>query len=568
MPEPASATPPVDLLKALSCAGTSAYLWTPEDDQLLWLTDPPNGLNLQTLAGCATGRALRRLYCMGDSEGRDRWTAQGGGHRSFTGNHRLGCDAEAVWIEERLVLLDTAAPGQTQILGLLRDVSQQRHEMERLTYLARFDELTGHLSRAHLRTVLARRMAAAREGRRSICYGLIGLDNMSGVNSAFGYDIGDVVLAAIGAEIARRIGSRDVLGRAGSSKFGIVFDACLPSELSARLGAIQMAIRDTVIETGAGPVAVTVSAAGVVLPDHAATTHDAFAAAEDALAYGKDSGGDQIALYAPHETVIARRRQNFAMADDLLAALREGRLRLAYQPVVRADDPTQIAFHECLLRLIDRSGKLINAGAFMPVAEKLGLVRMLDKRVLTMAFETLRRHPRVRLSVNLSPQSLKDAGWQAQFEALAAANAPVLERLILEVTEATAIDDADSTARILNRIRELGCAVALDDFGAGYTSFQQFKTLELDIVKIDGSYVRGVNRSSDDQLFVRTLSELARNYDLMVVAEMVEDSKAGRLLRGLGVDCFQGFHFGKPDVAPDWLEEDLAANAERSLRRG
>jgi len=324
---------------------------------------------------------------------------------------------------------------------------------------------------------------------------------------------------------------------------------------SYAISEIQSAIRDTPIETGAGPVAVTVSAAGLSLPEDGATTDDAFAAAEDTLNHAKDFGLDQVLIYSPDDNLSARRRENIAMADDLVAALREDRLSLAYQPIVQAHDTKQVAFYESLLRLTDRSGQLINAGMFMPVAEKLGLVRLLDRRVLELAFETLRRNTRVRLSINASPQSLRDSRWQALFEELADENPNALERLILEVTEATVIDDADDTGRILNRFRDRGCAIALDDFGAGYTSFQQLRDLQLDIVKIDGCYVRNVLDNPSDQVFIEALTSIAKHQELLIVAEMVDSDEAAALLRSLGVDTFQGFHFGRPEVAPDWLNQ-------------
>lgn len=546
-----SQLPVSEFIAALARTREAAFLWTPEDDKLVWAEHAAALLRAPELTACETGYALRQLYRAGDVEQRDNWIAEPVRRSAFIGTHRIGPVEDGLWVEERLTRLS-----KTHFLGLMRNVSAERAEYEKLTYLAHFDELTGHLSRPHLRAVLARRLADATERGGDICFAVLGLDNMMGVNSAFGYDIADVVLVAIGREIARRLGPGDVLGRLGSSKFAVVFSDCPQSDLLPRLAMIQSAIRDTVIETSAGPIAVTVSAAGVVLPEHAATTHDAFAAAEDSLTAAKQSGVDQLVLFEPDEKARARRRDNIAVADDLVAAVRENRLRLAYQPIVSAEDPMRVAFYECLLRLIDRSGKLVTAGAFMPVAEKLGLVRMLDKRVIELAFETLRAHPRVRLSVNISPQSLRDSAWLQLFDRLAEQNPALLERLILEVTEATAIEDTESIAATLNVLRSRGCAIALDDFGAGYTSFQQFKDLQLDMVKIDGSYVRGVLDNLDNQLFVRTLGELAKNYELMVVAEMVENDEAGDLLRTLGVDALQGFHFGMPEIEPPWLARE------------
>lgn len=547
-----------EILGALTLAKEATFVWSPEKDTLEWASDPAEIMRFADRDAPTSGKAWTGLLSAGDVEAREKWLGQKTAAEPFVGIYRIGGAGAQCWIEERLVALGDNETGERRFLGRLRNVSADRENFEKLSYLARFDELTGHLSRSHLRAVLARRMTAADHDGQKICFGLIGLDNLAGFNSMFGYDIADVVLTRIGEAIAAHVGPDDVIGRIGSSKFAVLFADCPKHSLHERLSAIQAAIREGIIETGAGPVAVTVSAAGLTVPDDASTTHDVFAVAEDTLNGAKSRGVDQVLIYTPDPSAIAAREDNITIADDIIAALHENRLCLAYQPIVQARDPKEIAFHECLLRLVDRSGKLVNAGAFMPVAEKLGLVRMLDRRVIELAFDTLRRNPRVRLSVNVSPQSLRDASWQSRFEALAAAHPQVLDRLILEMTEATVIEDAEEAATRLNRFRDMGCSVALDDFGAGYTSFQQLRDLTIDIVKIDGTYIRNILDNPNDQVFVEALCGIAQHHDLLIVAEMVDSDEAGALLQSLGVDTFQGFHFGRPDVEPDWLASDAA----------
>ena len=551
-----------EIFNALICAKEAAYVWSPRDDTLEWVGDPSCLIPLKV---SVCGSDWRGALTGADAQGRDAWLSENDGTDEFSGKFCIGEHSPALWIEERIVRLADHDDGSPRYLGRVRDVSADHVQMEKLSYLARFDELTGHLSRSSLRALLARRMDRAKDAGESISFGMIGLDNLSGFNSTFGYDVADAVLVRIGEEILTHLGPNDAIGRIGSSKFGVLFADCPKEQLAGQLGKIQTAIRDTVIETGAGPVVVTVSAAGLSLPEDARTTHDALAIAEDTLSHAKDFGLDQVVIYQADATAAAERRDNIALADDLVAALRENRLRLAYQPVVQAHDVTQVAFHECLLRLIDRTGEVINAGAFIPVAEKLGLVRMLDRRVLELAFETLRENSRVRLSVNISPQSLRDTRWSELFERLAAANPNALERLILEVTEATVIDDVEATAVMLNRFRAMGCAVALDDFGAGYTSFQQLRDLKFDIVKIDGGYVRNILETPGDQVFIEALASIAKYHDLLIVAEMVDSEAAADLLRTLGVDTFQGFHFGRPEIEPEWLGRDVAERIVQSV---
>lgn len=552
-----------DFQHAMNVAQEATYLWIPDLDRFEW-SEQSSSIFKDSLI--MTAGSVWRAALFGESvEQRDSWLSSQNQNSGFVGTYRLGNESGDQWIEERLARLEDDEEGMARYLGRVRDVSEEQNRFTRLNYLARFDELTGQLSRSYFRSVMDEKIHEATNGEDAVSFGMVGLDNLSRINVMFGYDVADAVLVRIGEEIHRRLGPRDAIGRIGSSKFGILFHDCLGDCLESRLAEIQDYIRETVIETDAGPVVVTVSAAGLSLPDDAATTYRALAIAEDTLNQAKEFGIDQVVIYKRNAVGEAERSDNIALADDLLAALRENRLRLAYQPVVQARDVTQVAFHECLLRLIDRDGAVIPAGAFISVAEKLGLIRMLDRRVLELAFETLRQNTRVRLSVNISPQSLRDSRWIETFERLAAKSPNALERMILEVTEATVIDDVEITAQILTRFRDMGCTIALDDFGAGYTSFQQLRDLEFDIVKIDGGYIRNILENQSNQVFVEALTSIAQYHDVLVVAEMVDNEEAADLLRTMHVDAFQSFLFGRPEIEPDWLGQDGADRIVESV---
>lgn len=552
-----------DYLHAMNVAREATYLLIPELDSLEWSENTSSILeNLPVVNSGSVWRAA----LLGDAvDRRDSWFASEDQSSGFIGTYRLEHESGELWVEERLARLNGDEEGIVRYLGRVRDVSEEQNRVAHLDHLARFDELTGQLSRAYFRSVLDQKINEAKNYKAEISFGMICLDNLSGFNVMFGYDVADSVLVRIGEEIQGRLGPKDSIGRIGSSKFGILFHDCPRDCLEARLVEFQNLIRDTVIETEAGPAVVTVSAAGLSLPEDAATTHEVLAIAEDTLNQAKQFGLDQVAIYTPNAIGAAERRDNIALADDLLAALRENRLCLAYQPVVQARDVTQVAFHECLLRLINRNGEVISAGAFIPVAEKLGLIRMLDRRVLELAFETLCLNTGVRLSVNISPQSLRDSRWIEIFDRLSLENPNALERMILEVTEATVIDDVEVTVQLLTRFREMGCTIALDDFGAGYTSFQQLRDLKFDIVKIDGSYIRGILENPSDQVFVEALTSIAQHHDVLVVAEMVDSDEAANLLRKMHVDTFQSFLFGRPEIEPDWLNQNVAGQIDQSV---
>ena len=196
-----------------------------------------------------------------------------------------------------------------------------------------------------------------------------------------------------------------------------------------------------------------------------------------------------------------------------------------YQPVVDAMSHA-VDHYECLIRLRRRNGQYVPAASFIPFVEQSGLMRQVDRRALELAIEELSAHPRLRLAVNVSGHTTSDRSWLRMLNALVRGMPELAERLTVEITETVALEDIDETARFVRSLRDLGCRVALDDFGAGYTSFRNLKALAVDCVKIDGSYVRGLEDNVDNQLFVRTLLGLAEGLGLVTVAECVE--KIGR----------------------------------------
>lgn len=545
-------TPPQSLTvaamtEALARAGDAVFVWTRADDRIEWLDRSVLDRALGSLGDAQTGQALAVRYGDEHRQRRANWLDRPKPIGGFVAIHRVEGDGTDHWVEERLVRI--IGQGESAVfLGLMRNVTEAQAYQERLTYLACFDELTGHFRRARLRTVLAQSLVSSFADESRFCFALIGLDNMVGVNHAFGYDIADEVLTGVGRRIEEQLREDDVIGRVASSKFGVILHGVSLQESMTRLRQIQAAIRDDFILTGSGPVAVTVSVGIVDLPCQGRTTQDAFAAAEDALTTAKRTAPGGFALHEPDETEAEKRRANIAMAEDVSTALREGRICLAYQPIVDSSQTDRVVFYECLARMRDRSGGLVSAACFMPVAEQLGFVRLIDQRVLELAFAVLVNDPTIRLSVNLSPQSMNDVGWGRSFDRLTGTYPEAARRLIIEITESYAIDDMDLAVERLGEFTERGCAIALDDFGAGYTSFKYFKALNLDIVKIDGSYIRGVVDSPDNQLFVRSLSELARHYDMTIVAEMVENDTSAALLREMGVGCLQGNFYGPAEV--------------------
>jgi EAL domain-containing protein (putative c-di-GMP-specific phosphodiesterase class I) len=235
-----------------------------------------------------------------------------------------------------------------------------------------------------------------------------------------------------------------------------------------------------------------------------------------------------------------------------VTALNERRIALAFEPVVEANS-RKIAFYECLMRVQRADGGIAHAHEIIPVAERVGLIRMLDHRMLELVVNELAAVPGLHASVNVSPASAVDPDWWLGLGAMLRANRGAAERLIIEITETAAIQDVDDARGFVTRVKDLGCRIAIDDFGAGHTSFRTLRKLGVDIVKIDGAFVQNLMKSSDDRAFVQTLVDLAGRLGLKTVAEWVQDEEAAKVLSDWGCDYLQGALIGLASNERPWL---------------
>ncbi|MEQ9517884.1 MAG: EAL domain-containing protein, partial [Parvibaculum sp.] len=331
----------------------------------------------------------------------------------------------------------------------------------------------------------------------------------------------------------------------------ILLGHCSDMQMRATAERLLSVVRDMVVEVEAGPVAATVSIGCVALPSGADTAQVAMLRAEEALGDAKHTRRSSYAAYQHSSERERHRRGNIRLADELVAALNQRRLDLAYQPLVSSSSQETV-LHECLIRLRQRDDAIVSASRFVPIAEKLGLVRLIDHRVLELAFEELVHAQKPQLAINVSGYTITDNVWLDMFKALSNAYPGATERLVVEITETVAIEEIGEVQEFVRTVRSLGARVAIDDFGAGHTSFRNLKSLEIDMVKIDGSFVEGLMAKPDNQMFLRTFVDLARNFGLPTVAECVNSPEEVAFLRDIGVEYLQGFFLGEPVLLPPW----------------
>jgi diguanylate cyclase (GGDEF)-like protein/PAS domain S-box-containing protein len=456
-----------------------------------------------------------------------------------------------IWVHDRgRVELD--ANGMPRAMsGTMRIITQRKQNEARLERIANYDELTGHFNRARLRDELDHALSAARRFGVAGAFLVIGVDKLAMVNNAYGYEIGDAVLVAIGQRFDRVLRASDIIGRLGGDRFGVLLGNCPEECVTHCMERIIETMRDQAIEIDGQSIPVTVSIGCVLFPGLVNTAYEVMTKAESALAYAKKAGRCCANVYRPSEQQTLLYRRTLDIGTQVQQAMREERLVFTYQPIVAAQTLT-VSKYECLLRMRDEAGKILPAGAFIPVVEQLGMTRLMDRYVLDMTVSELRRDPAAVLSLNISGLTATDQSWLRALIAAVKSTPSIAERLIVEITETAALHDIEESARFVNVVRDVGCRVAIDDFGAGFTSFRHLKALTVDLVKIDGSFVRNLANNADQQLFIRNLMGLAGTFGLETVAEFVENDADASVLINAGVHYLQGYYYGRPQFDRPW----------------
>ncbi|SDE37626.1 EAL domain, c-di-GMP-specific phosphodiesterase class I (or its enzymatically inactive variant) [Paracoccus isoporae] len=255
---------------------------------------------------------------------------------------------------------------------------------------------------------------------------------------------------------------------------------------------------------------------------------------------------------------VIRKKMQDTMAVVERAAAR-GDVVLAYQPIVQADRPSRAAFHEGLFRVIDDTGRFVPLRDFMPMAETTELGRRIDCLSLCMGLDALQHDSGMRLSINMSARSIGNPVWMETLRRGLARDEHIAERLVLEVTESSAMDMPELVVPFMRDLQGRGTSFALDDFGAGHTSFRYLREFSFDMIKIDGQFIRKICEQPDNQVLTGALQAIAHHFDMFTVAESVETADDAAYLIEMGIDCLQGFYFGAPTITPPWKSPRAAS---------
>jgi EAL domain-containing protein (putative c-di-GMP-specific phosphodiesterase class I) len=256
-------------------------------------------------------------------------------------------------------------------------------------------------------------------------------------------------------------------------------------------------------------------------------------------------GGDNPLDYA----VTHRDKSTISMVQD---AVDHKQTLMAYQPIIRDVTTGKVAFYEGLIRVLDPTGRVIPAREFMPVVEMTQLGRQIDVLSLRAGMMALQGNPELRISINMSARSIGFKAWTTMMNRWISRDETIGERLILEISEQSAMLMPELVADFMKRMQDKGVCFALDNFGSGYTAIRYFKDLYFDILKIDGQFTRGIALNPENRALITVMVSIAENFDMVTVAEQVENKEDCEVLRQAGVDCQQGYLFGGPTTRPYW----------------
>ncbi len=540
----------------LASIGQAAFVWDIATDAMTWSDHAHEVFRNIPTASLASGAGFAKLIEPSRSIRADvlaQAPARPGEGMPYRIEYgvRASSSEPILWIEETGRCFADAEGRAVRAHGVVR-INNERHARdEELLKLTRRDALTGELNRTHLIASLAEAIEENTRFRTACAFMLIGIDHLARINDAFGFGVADGVISEVARRIRARLRSGDVLGRFSGNKFGVILKNCTVDDMNVAAERILAGIRDEVVPTSSGPVSVTASIGAVSVPRYARSTEEAVNRAHETLDAAKRRRAGSFAVWRPNVEREAQRRINIRVTDEIVTALNERRILLAFEPVVSAHSRER-AFYECLIRMERNDGQVLLAPDIVPVAERLGLIRLVDHRVLELVVTELANSPGVQLSLNISPDTTMDPDWWAAIESLMRAHPSVAKRLIVEITETVAIQDIDDLRGFVTRLKNFGSRIAIDDFGAGYTSFRNLRKLGVDIVKIDGEFVQNIVHSADDRAFVHTLIDLARRLEIKTVAEWVQDEESAALLREWGCDYIQGRLIGLASAERPW----------------
>lgn len=476
--------------------------------------------------------------------------------------HQTG---RVVWVLFTVTVV-TGDDGEPEfIICQIQDLTERREFEAKLVHLAMRDPLTDLLNRGRFEEEVERELA------RAVAYGTEGavlcldLDHFMYINESLGHRAGDEVIKHVSMILADRLQETDVLARLSGDEFGIL----LPNSDRARAERIASDIlthlEGNTLQINGHSVGVTGSVGIALFPEHGRSAETLLANSDSAMSQMKERGRNGYHVYDPETDTRWRVKSKLNWEARIRRALEEEQFALYAQPILDLASNT-VSQYELLLRMVTPEGQVIEPGGFLGVAERFGLITAIDRWVIREAIRLISAQKQagrdLRLEVNLSGRALVDGQLLPMIEEELAASSIDPALLILEITETVAIGDRRSALRFVERLTEMGCRFAIDDFGVGFSSFYYLKYWPVTYLKIDGSFIRDLPCDPVDQHLVKAAVEVAKGLGKKTIAEYVGNRETLELLAEYGVDYVQGYHIGRPRPVDDIFSDSAAEKDE------
>ena len=451
-----------------------------------------------------------------------------------------------------------------KIEGSLQDITQRAKATARLRFLAENDPLTGVLNRHGIEDAFAGAMRALAKNQ-PLALAYLDLDRFKLINDLFGHVAGDAVLKQVCDRVREMLADGQAIGRVGGDEFVIVFR-------NTPIRTATAICRGIVDWIGASPYRIGDKAfqvkgsIGLIEVADGTNVKDAMSTADRACREAKKGLHANLVVYEKNEAVFKEREEELRLIERLGTGVVPEGLFLVMQPIMSLRAPYESLNFEFLLRMRQADNTITSAGKIISAGENNGRSAVIDRWVMSNALEWLDEHydslDRTRFAcVNLSGASLNDERFIHDAFSMLAQHGRAVGKLCIEITESVALHDLENTRRFIDKVRDFGAKVALDDFGAGYTSFSYLKELRADTLKIDGNFILGVNTHPANLAIVEAIIELARNLGMKSVAEWAEDLATLEALAEVGVDYVQGYVVARP-LLPDKI---LSAKSSASF---
>ncbi len=451
----------------------------------------------------------------------------------------------------------------THFLAVQEDVTERKRAEERIQYLAAYDELTGLINRSRFMTMLEEWIAARdQEGAGEGCLFLIDIDEFKFVNDAYGHATGDELIRRIGGHLRRTL--RDMhatamraeagffLGRMGGDEFAAFLPGVTATESTETAERIRGSVAALRLMEGASHLTVSIGMAEY--PEQGLTVKELFTKADAALYHTKRMGKNKVRLFRPEDRDLEFIHSRVKQKERIQTAIYEDRFLPWFQPILNLHTGV-VDHYEALARLRNEDGSILLPNDFIETAEIFGLIGAVDRiimeKTMRLQAQTMREGRSLTFGMNLSGREFGEDDSLVFLQDMIRATGADPTHLVFEITETAAVRDLDRAIRFVNALKALGCRFALDDFGVGFTSFLYLREMGVDYIKIDGSFIRNVRESKNDQLFVRAIRDVAAGMGIQTIAEFVEADGSMEFLREYGVDYAQGYLIGRP--APELL---------------